>query len=252
MFLLKKVLAALILPPTGPLLLAAAGLWLGRRRPRAGHLLVSLGLVTLLLLSMPWIGDALLRGLYDAPPPAAEQVAKAEAIIILGGGSYRNPPEYGGDTVSELGLERLRYGARLARQTGLPVGVAGGAPLGGTPEAESMREVLETDFRVATRWVEAASQDTRENAAFMAPILKQAGVTRIVLVTHAWHMRRAKHLFEKQGLVVVAAPTRYAPPIQGGILPWLPNAGALKNSQIALHEWLGILAARTGDALAVL
>jgi uncharacterized SAM-binding protein YcdF (DUF218 family) len=250
MFLLKKILAALILPPTGPLLLAAAGLWLSRHRPRTGHFLVALGLGTLLLLSTPWIGNELLRSLYDTPPPAPEQIAKSEAIIILGGGSYRNPPEYDGDTVSEVGLERLRYGARLARQTGLPIGVTGGAPMGGTPEAESMREVLETDFRVAARWVEAASLDTRENAAFLAPILKQAGVTRIVLVTHAWHMRRAQALFENQGLVVVPAPTRYAPPIQDGILPWLPNAGGLKNSQIALREWLGILAARTGDALA--
>lgn len=243
MFLLKKIVAALILPPAGPLLVAATGLWLCRHRPRFGHVLVALGLGMLLLFSTPWIASELLRSLQVAPPPTPEQLAKAQAIVVLGGGTYRNAPEYGGDTVGATGLERLRYGAHLARRTGLPVGVSGGAPLGGTPEAESMREVLETDFQVAVRWTETASRDTNENAALLAPQLGKAGITRIVLVTHASHMRRAQAAFEKHGLTVVPAATGYAPPFRGDVLHWLPNASALRNSQIALHEWLGILAA---------
>jgi uncharacterized SAM-binding protein YcdF (DUF218 family) len=250
MFLLKKILAALILPPTGPLLLAAIGLWLSRHRPRFGHILIALGLGTLLLLSTPWIANELLRSLQNTLPPAPEQLANTQAIVILGGGTYRNAPEYGGDTVNEVQLERLRYGAHLARQTGLPVGVAGGAPMGGTAEAESMREVMETEFRVAVRWIETSSLDTGENAAYMAPILKQSGVSQIVLVTHAWHMRRAQHAFERQGLKVIPAATRYAPPFRGDLLQWIPSGGALRNSQIALHEWLGLLANQLADATA--
>ncbi len=248
MFLLKKIVAALMLPPAGPLLVAAAGLWLCRRRPRIGHILVALGLGMLLLFSTPWIASELLHSLHDEPPPRPEQLAKAQAIVVLGGGTYHGAPEYGGDTVSATGLERLRYGAQLARQTGLPVGVTGGAPMGGRAEAESMREVLETDFRVAVRWVETASRDTSENAAFLAPQLGRAGVTRIVLVTHASHMRRARAAFEKHGLTVTPAATGYAPPFRSDVLHWLPNASALKSSQIALHEWLGILAARASAA----
>jgi uncharacterized SAM-binding protein YcdF (DUF218 family) len=248
MFLLKKILAALILPPTGPLLLAAIGLWLSRHRPRFGHFLIALGLGTLVLLSTPWIANELLRSLQNTLPPAPEQLAGSQAIVVLGGGTYRNAPEYGGDTVNEVELERLRYGAHLARQTGLPVGVSGGAPMGGTPEAETMRAVLETDFRVAVRWVETSSVDTRENAANIAPLLKQSGVTQIVLVTHAWHMRRAQHAFEKQGLKVVPGATRFAPPYRGDLLQWLPSGGALRNSQIALHEWLGLLANQLAEA----
>lgn len=250
MFLLKKIVAALVLPPAGPLLVAATGLWLCRRRPRFGHVLVALGLGMLLLFSTPWIASELLRSLPVVSPPTPEQLAKAQAIVVLGGGSYQNAPEYGGDTVNAAGLERLRYGAHLARRTGLPVGLAGGAPMGGTPEAELMREVLETDFRVAVRWTETASRDTNENAAFLAPQLGKAGVTRIVLVTHASHMRRAQAAFEKHGLTIVPAATGYAPPFRGDVLHWLPNASALNSSQIALHEWLGILAASASDVLA--
>lgn len=249
MFLLKKILAALILPPTGPLLLAAAGLWLSCHRPRPGQFLIALGLGTLLLLSTPWIANELLRSLQDIPPATNEEARSAEAIVILGGGNYHAAPEYGADTVDAVSLERLRYGARLARQTGLPVAVTGGAPGGGMPEAEAMREVLATDFRITTRWVESSSRDTAENAARLAPILKQAGITRIILVTHAWHMRRARTVFEKQGLAVVPGPTRFTTEAPNSSYRWLPVASALHGSQIALHEWLGILAARTADAL---
>lgn len=248
MFLLKKVLAALILPPTGPLLLAAIGLWLSRRRPRLGHFVVALGLATLLALSLPWVATPLLCSVQNAPPPNPEELAGAQAIVILGGGNYLDAPEYGTDTVNALTLERLRYGARLAHQTGLPVAVTGGAPSGGLPEGEAMRETLATDFRITARWVESSSKETGENAAFLAPLLKQAGITRIVLVTHAWHMRRAQVAFEKQGLTVVPGPTRFATETATS-LRWLPSAVALHNSQIALHEWLGLLAMRLAGTL---
>lgn len=241
MFLLKKILSALILPPISLLLLALFGLWLARRRPRLGSALAALSLCTLLALATPWVANELLRSLQVAPPPTQAELAEAEAIVILGGGLYRNAPEYGGDVVNNVGLERLRYGARLARQTGLPVAITGGAPSGGTPEAEVMREAMENDFRVAVRWIESESLDTRENASLLAPQLKAAGITRIALVTHAWHMRRARSLFEQQGLAVLPAATGFAPVLRGEIIQLLPGASALRRSQVALHEWLGLL-----------
>lgn len=244
MFLLKKILTALIMPPTSLVILAALGLWLGRRRPRLGYALVVLGLGSLLFLSTPWVANELMRNLEIAPPPAQAELAKAEAIVILGGGIYRDAPEYDGDTVNDYGLERLRYGARLARQTGLPVAITGGAPSGGTPEADAMRAVLEGEFRIAVRWTESESLDTAQNASLLAPQLKAAGVTRIALVTHAWHMRRASYLFERQGLAVVPAATGYVPTIRAGLMQWLPGANALRRSQLALHEWLGLLVYR--------
>lgn len=241
MFLLKKILSALILPPISLLLLTLFGLWLCRRRPRLGAALAAFSLASLLALATPWIANELLRSLQVAPPPTAKELGEVQAIVILGGGAYRDAPEYGSDVVNDFGLERLRYGARLARQTGLPVAITGGAPSGGTPEAEVMREAMENDFRVAVRWIERESLDTRENAALLAPQLKAAGITRIALVTHAWHMRRARNLFEQQGLTVLPAATGFAPILHSDVVEWLPGAKALRRSQIALHEWLGLL-----------
>lgn len=239
MFLLKKLLATLVLPPASLLILALAGLWLGRRHPRAGRWVSGVAIVLLLLLSMPWVANRLLRTLEDDPPISRDRLARAEAIVILGAGSYFGAPEYGGDTVNDLALERLRYGARLARQSGLPVAVTGGAPWGGKPEGESMREAMVIDFGITPRWVETTSRDTAENAAFLAAMLRQDGISRIALVTHVWHMPRARLLFEHEGIEVVPAPTGFTIDGPDPFAGWLPGTKALRRSWFASHEWLG-------------
>lgn len=246
MFLLKKLLAALILPPTGPLLLALCGLWLTRATKsrlwrNGGFTLASLSLLGLLLLSLPVVGRALMAPLEPHAPISPAQLRQVQAIVILGGGSYHAAPEYGGDTVSHATLERLRYGVRLARASGLPLLVTGGAPFGGRPEGESMREALEQDFGVKVRWVESVSRDTAENASLSAPLLKAAGITRIALLSHGWHLPRAIPLFEREGLAVIPAPTLFSTGSPSLFESLLPGDG-LGLSRMALHEYLGRLA----------
>ena len=243
MFLLKKLLTALILPPTGPILLAFVGLWLTNAKSRGwrngGLWLAILSLLGLLLLSLPIVGKALMAPLEPYPPIAPAQLQRVQAIVILGGGTYLAAPEYGGDTIGSATLERLRFGARLARESRLPLLVTGGAPSGGRAEGELMREALEQDFGVKVRWVEAASRDSAENASLSAPMLKTAGITRIALVSNASHLPRAVPLFEKQGLEVIPAPMGFStgsPSLAGSLLP-----GGLGLSREALHEYLGQL-----------
>ena len=139
MFLLKKLLVTLLLPPAGPILLALFGLWLAGRQSRrwrhAGFTLAGLSLCGLLALSLPVVGNALMAPLEAYPPITPAQLRQVQAIVVLGGGSYF-APEYGDDTVGLATLERMRYGARLARESRLPLLVTGGAPFGGRPEAE--------------------------------------------------------------------------------------------------------------------
>lgn len=252
MFLVKKALAELILPPTGPILLALFGLWLAGRQGRSkatawaarwrrgGVGLAVIALLALLVLSLPLVGNALLARLEVYPPIGPMQLAQTQAIVVLGGGSYYGAPEYGGDTVSNATLERLRYAARLARDSRLPLLVTGGAPYGGRPEAESMKEVLERDFGVSVRWTESRSRDTVENAAFAAALLKTAGITRIALVSHGWHLRRAVALFERETLRVTAAPTAFTTRSPSLLQELLPGGG-MGTSRRALSEYLGHL-----------
>src|SRR5436190_4217319 len=145
---LKALVKMLVLPPTGMLLLAVVGLAVGWRSPRVGRWLTGAAVAALLALSMPAVAEFLV-GLVDTSTPFDPQSAKgAQAIVILGGGIRYNAPEYGGDTLSTLTLERVRYGARVARLTGLPVLVSGGTVLAGEPEAALMAGALEQEFGV--------------------------------------------------------------------------------------------------------
>jgi len=241
MFYLKKLLALLILPPLGPLLLVVVGLLLRRWRPRLGNALAWSGVALSLLLITPYTVALLAQPLETALPPDSAAIRRAEAIVVLAGGRIRNAPEYGGDTLNPLTAERLRYGARLARASGLPVLLSGGAPSGGTAEALLMRDALERDFGLRAQWTESVSRDTAENASFSARILRDEGVRRVLLVTHALHMTRAQSEFEANGLQVIPAPTGFVNRKGGGdtFFGAMPSAGTAYAGWLAAHEWLG-------------
>lgn len=246
LFWLKKILSLLVLPPLAPLLLIVFGLLLATRFRRTGLALGWAGLLTAFLFSTPFSVGWMVRNLEPAGPVSTQALQSAQAIVILGGGKRSHAPEFGGETVNRLTLERLRYGARLARKTGLPVLVTGGSGDEGQPESDLMRATLETDFHVPVRWIESASRDTRENARFSAVHLQAAGVQRIVLVTHAIHMARARAEFEHQGFEVVPAPTAWlgGPDSDGTAPGLLPTASAAFAGWLAAHEWVGRLAYR--------
>lgn len=235
-------LAALVLPPGLSALLALAGLALMRRRARIGFALIALATVSLLLLSMPAIAMALLRTLESPPLDlATARSGNPQAIVILSGGRSRGSPEWGGETVNHYTMQRLRFGAVLARELALPVLVSGGTPgTGDRPEAALMRDVLAGELHTEVRWTEDASLTTRENARLSALMLLPADVSRIVLVTDAAHMPRAVANFTDHGFTVSPAPTGYLGqvPFAGNHL--LPSVEGLRRSNIALREWMAI------------
>ncbi|HEX8961741.1 MAG TPA: YdcF family protein [Rhodocyclaceae bacterium] len=244
MFYAKKLLSALVLPPAGPLLLALFGVWLAGRHPRTGRGIAALALLALLAMSFPPVAEGLMHGLQDRPPISAQDLARAQAIVILGGGNYDGAPEYGTDTVNRWTLERLRYGAYLQRRSGLPILVTGGAPFGGKPEGEAMKEAIERDLGGKVRWAESKASDTAENAAYCTSLLKADGISRIALVSSAWHLKRAAQLFERQGLEVLPAPTGFTTTSPSLFERLRPSIGSFSASSEALHEWLGLLVQR--------
>lgn len=239
-WLLTNFVAAFLLPPLNLLLLGAAGFWLLKRRRRLGRALIAVCLAGTWLLSTPVISNALLDSLK--PAPVALSGGEADAIVILAGGRVHDSLEYGGDTLGRFSLERVRYGARLAKRLHKPVMAVGGAPEGGAlSEGEILSAALRDEYGVGTKWIEPFSRNTRENARNAAEILKQAGIQRIYLVTHAWHLPRAVAEFEAAGLKVVPAATGYFLDTELGLLDFLPRASALEQSYLAMHEWIGLL-----------
>lgn len=238
---LKAVAKALVLPPTGLLLLALLGLAARKRFPRAGATVATASVVVLLAISMPIVADYMVEVVDTSRRFELADARDAKAVVILGGGIRRAASEYGGDTLGVLTLERVRYGARVARLTGLPVLVSGGGSLGGEPEASLMRRSLENEFGVSVRWIEASSRTTHENAVRSAAILRREGIRRVVLVAHAFDMRRATAEFAGQGIETIAAPTGARSDARHTALDFLPSMTGLQRSYFATYEMLANL-----------
>ena len=131
-------------------------------------------------------------------------------------------------------LERLSYGAFVARRTSLPILVTGFSF-----EATAMRATLLRNFEIEPRWVDDKAYDTFQNARNSVRLLAAAGVKRIVLVTHATHMRRAVHEFTDAGAEVVPAPAGMRSVRNYGISRYMPAPEAMQRSYSAIYELLG-------------
>lgn len=237
---MSSFLSAWALPPGSLALLAFAGLMLLRTRRTWGIALVAASVALLYVSSLPLTEHLALRWIEGEPTPIP--LAGADAIAVLGGGSYPGAPEYGRDTVNAASLERLRYAAWLHRRTGAPILVTGGNPRGdgSGPEAEHIRAVLEDEFRVPVRWIETRSRNTAENALLTRKVLAGSGVRAVFLVTHAWHMPRARWAFERAGLRVVPAPTHFSGRVPSGIEAFTPTAEALRTVALVGREIIGL------------
>lgn len=231
------------------LLLLLGGLGLTLLRRRLGSILLICGVAALYLLASPFVSARLLR-LAEVPLEVSPVAQSPQAIVILSAGVHRRTAEYEGDTVDGLTLERVRYGARLQRRTGLPILVTGGRFRNtAQPVAELMRRTLVEDFGVPVRWVEERARTTYENAEHSAALLRAEGIDTIYLVTHAVHMRRSQEAFERAGLTAVPAATMFTAIDPGVSLRELvPRTTTLARSSYALHELIGWLWYRSAYA----
>jgi uncharacterized SAM-binding protein YcdF (DUF218 family) len=236
---ITNLVSAFLLPPLNLLSVAAIGLYLWHKRPRAARILISVSIAGIWLLSTPFVSDSLLHSIEGEPADLSK--TSADAIVVLSGGQHFNAAEYGGNTVSKETLERVRYAAMLYRRTGKPVLVSGGDPQGIGAEAPLMKQVLEQEYYVPVRWVEDSSDNTLENARHSHELLARDGMTRIYLVTQAWHMPRAVQVFERAGFEVVPAATAFTTRHRTDLLSFIPNAAALLGSYCYMHEIVGML-----------
>ena len=232
---------ALLLPPLSLFLLLALGLFQAYRRRRFAKPLIVAAFALLWLASTPYVAEGGLHLLEARTAPLGKQ--DADAIVILGSGTYFHAPEYGGqDTVSEAALLRLRYGARLHRETGKPILVTGGKPLGNAlSEAQLMRAALEQDFQVPVRWTEDDSANTYENAHYSFRILQQAGIRKVYVVTHAWHMKRSLYSFAKEGLTIHPGSVAYIGPASLSLARLQSNEYSYEIAWRSLREMIGLI-----------
>lgn len=232
-----------LLPPGIVILALLLGLLFWKRRWARG--LMAFTTLTLYLLSTPWVSGLLASGLESPPSSIAElREAGAQAILVLTADYYSDAPELAGqDTAGRLTRDRLAWAARLHRQTGLPLVISGGdlGHLESSLAEMAERELSET-FGLLPLLLESQSGNTWQNAIHSARLLQAKGISRVLLVTHAWHMPRARFSMEQAGIEVVPAPTYFISGRGEGMeaSDWLPTASGLLDSYFCLHEYLGL------------
>ncbi len=242
---------AVLVPPLNLMPLGLAGTAIAAFTPwrRLGHAIAGVALVGLLALSLPYVGGMLIASLERGLPLSPPADDPPRAIVVLAAevehGTLAPPLADAADEKTDLGpltLLRLRTAAELARRTGLPILVSGGRPPDGTTSlAALMAESLRRDFGTPARWLDDHSDDTWENAADSAAILRREGIGSVYVVTHAWHMRRAMIAFRHADLRMTAAPVLLDRTPTGIASDFAPRLTGWWMSFYALHEWIGCL-----------
>ncbi|UHQ21811.1 YdcF family protein [Lysobacter sp. 5GHs7-4] len=242
-----------LLSPLAWLLLAAAAMpwaW-GRRQRRRWPLIASATLAVVALASMTPLVANLLGKPLQAPvaAPLACRTAPPSIAVVLGGGSDGRPRGPADFSVLNLASRRRmdRAVAWWREREGRLLVLEGGEPRGGIGVAELMAAYAQTQgIPAAALRVDSRSDDTWDNARHAAG-LSPPLPGRIVLVTSLIHMPRARAAFAGAGFEVcpLATDARSLP----SRLPWalVPRTSALANTELALHEWVGIAYYRWRD-----
>ena len=252
-YFLSKILPLALLPLGLSLILLLVGLIARWRWP------VITALLLLWVFSLGQVSQGLWRWL-EAPWQlrAATAAPSADAIVVLSGGRHPSP---GAARVSEWeDPDRFLSGLDLYRAGKAPrlLFTGGASPFrpGQPPEGKRyLEEAQKLGIPTAAMASTPPVVNTAEEAIAISQLLQrsQSSLTsmRILLVTSAFHMRRAQRLFERQGLKVLPFPVdfqargRWAGPLWRDPTQWLPSARALDDSSRALRELIGRLAYRT-------
>lgn len=249
-YLLSKVLPLLVLPLGIAMVLLVAALLLNRRRRW-----LEIAALALLGLFSTGLVEQLLWRCVESPwqRTAVSSAPKAQAIVVLSGGRHGAP---GADRVSEwhdpdrflsgVSLFKAGRAPRLLFTGGQSPYQRGLAPEGTLylQDAEALGVPLSAMASTST------VGHTAEEARAVRALLPGRD-RRILLVTSAFHMRRAQRLFEREGLTVIPFPVDFqaraswAGSVWRDPLMWLPSSGSLHGSSRALREWIGRLVYRT-------
>jgi uncharacterized SAM-binding protein YcdF (DUF218 family) len=196
-------------------------------------------------LSSAPVANTLMQGLES--DYALQQDATGDVIILLGGGIIQQVPDLTGTAApSQQMMGRVVTAVRLYQRLKLPIIVSGGAHPGDEMVAEApvIKRFLE-DLGVPAKMIieEDRARDTAENAQYSAAICKQHNFTQPIVLTSAYHLKRAHMTFTAVGMQATFFPAYFASAsdTQFDWLDWLPRASALYTSSAALHEYFGML-----------
>jgi uncharacterized SAM-binding protein YcdF (DUF218 family) len=170
---------------------------------------------------------------------AGQDLDKTALVVLAAGMRSYDPEVPPRERLDPASTQRVLTASRLWHDH--PFGIV---VLSGTPRAETegMTDLITTLGVPRDRLVgESRSRNTRENAAYSAEILRQRGVTTVVVVTSAVHLRRSIKDFEAVGVHAIPAAAEIVGHTIWGVDALLPSSTALAHTHSVLHEIVGYL-----------
>jgi uncharacterized SAM-binding protein YcdF (DUF218 family) len=251
-FWLKKLVSPFLMPLPLCLALLALGCLLARssRGARAGRRLILAAVFLLFLFSNRFVSTQLLRpleGRYPAVPEIASGAAAPDSIkackfvVVLGSGHSDMPGISATGELSTAGLARIVEAVRILRAVPDARLIVSGPGEPGRPSHAAVLAAAAGSLGIdpARITLIEEARDTEDESFAVARLV---GGARIALVTSAWHMPRAAHLFRKAGVDFVPCPGDFVSrrDINLGWNDFCWDSSSIERSTLAVHEWIGL------------
>jgi len=204
------------------------------KKKKAGKALLVLGVIFYYLFSITPIADLILAPLENKYQPVKiEDLNKTNTIVLLLGGKES-------DVLRASEALRLYNLKSEINQLKPKIIVSGGDPLNSqNKEAEEVKNYLiERGISAENIILEDKSKNTKENVENVKEIIKNEP---FFLVTSAYHLPRSIETFKRVSANPIAAPADFKREENYNVSDFLPDAKILRNSDLAFHEYLGIV-----------
>lgn len=242
-FLLKKALAAMVMPLTVCLLFFALGMfYVLLRRSREALAPFAIGSLLLYAVSLNTVSGLLIRPLERAYPalelksPAMAQES-VKWVVVLGSSHWTDGLLPASAMLGEAALFRLSEGIRVAHRLPESILVLSGGKFRDERTCAQVMAAAAVDLGFDPARIVLSDQalDTHDEAVNLKEMLHDDA---FVLVTSAAHMPRAVRLFQNQGLRPIPAPTDFRH--KGEPEYFLPHPANIQTCHLAVHEYLGL------------
>ena len=223
-FILKKIVSEFIMPlPIGIILAIIALVYLYKNKYFISKIFLSISIVWIFLFSYAPFANMLLSPLENSYKKLLSIPKNVKYIVYLGGDQQAR------------GWEVLRLYNKINNVKIITSGYQG---RGNIPEAIKTANILK-DIGIKSEdiIIHKKPQDTYQEALKIKEFLKDE---KFILVTSAYHIKRAMMTFKKVGLSPIAAPSDFLIKDKDKALS-LPRAYHLYKSKRAWHEYIGIL-----------
>jgi uncharacterized SAM-binding protein YcdF (DUF218 family) len=249
-YLLSKSIGFFSVPSNAIASIAVLALLLLILRRRSAAVVSGIALALLVTASLSSLGNMLLTPLEQRFPEMEYPNQGIDGIIVLGGSYDTVSHSYLSTIFLQEDTEPVTVVPDLARRYPTAKIIFSGGTIdssaAGPSEAAIVKQIFISWGIPADRiLIEERSSTTEENARFTARLINPTPQSRWLVVTAAYHMPRAMGAFRKAGFNVVAFPAGLR--TNGWQDLWRSSAPAtdnLRRIDLAIHEWLGLVAYR--------